>query len=100
MSEKTPHRRPATFKLDDPGVILMYGPLDVFSEHDLNKSDEFRKKATSHVLRDLRMPRGLVMTADRLHQVPHRNHNKVALGHTAESLKSGFLPLCGPRLSA
>jgi putative membrane protein len=23
MSEKTPHRRPATFKLDDPGVILM-----------------------------------------------------------------------------
>jgi putative membrane protein len=25
MSEKTPHRRPATFKLDDPGVILM-GP--------------------------------------------------------------------------
>ena len=25
MSEKTPHRRPATFKLDDPGVIVM-GP--------------------------------------------------------------------------
>jgi putative membrane protein len=23
MSEKTPHRRPATFKLDDPGVIVM-----------------------------------------------------------------------------
>jgi putative membrane protein len=23
MSEKTPHRRPATFKLDDPGVVLM-----------------------------------------------------------------------------
>jgi putative membrane protein len=27
MSEKTPHRRPATFKLDDPGVIVM-GPDD------------------------------------------------------------------------
>src|SRR5881392_804550 len=25
MSEKTPHRRPATFKLDDPGVAVM-GP--------------------------------------------------------------------------
>ena len=25
MSEKTPHRRPATFKLDDPGVVVM-GP--------------------------------------------------------------------------
>src|SRR3977135_1390510 len=23
MSEKTPHRRPATFKLDDPGVVVM-----------------------------------------------------------------------------
>src|SRR5580698_6045465 len=23
MSEKTPHRRPATFKLDDPGVTVM-----------------------------------------------------------------------------
>src|ERR1700754_2940775 len=23
MSEKTPHRRPATFKLDDPSVIVM-----------------------------------------------------------------------------
>jgi putative membrane protein len=23
MSEKTPHRRPATFRLDDPGVVLM-----------------------------------------------------------------------------
>src|SRR4051794_11670817 len=23
MSDKTPHRRPATFKLDDPGVIVM-----------------------------------------------------------------------------
>src|ERR1700681_4495580 len=23
MSEKTPHRRPAPFKLDDPGVIVM-----------------------------------------------------------------------------
>src|SRR3982074_378794 len=23
MNEKTPHRRPATFKLDDPGVIVM-----------------------------------------------------------------------------
>src|SRR6266852_2317596 len=23
MSEKTPHRRPVTFKLDDPGVIVM-----------------------------------------------------------------------------
>lgn len=28
MSEKTPHRRPATFKLDDPGVIVM-DPDDV-----------------------------------------------------------------------
>ena len=25
MSEKTPHRRPATFKLDDPGVVVI-GP--------------------------------------------------------------------------
>ena len=25
MSEKTPHRRPATFKLGDPGVVVM-GP--------------------------------------------------------------------------
>ena len=25
MNEKTPHRRPATFKLDDPGVIVI-GP--------------------------------------------------------------------------
>ena len=23
MNEKTPHRRPATFKLDDPGVVVM-----------------------------------------------------------------------------
>ena len=23
MSERPPHRRPATFKLDDPGVIVM-----------------------------------------------------------------------------
>ncbi|MGB8398915.1 MAG: TIGR01620 family protein, partial [Bradyrhizobium sp.] len=23
MSEKTPHRRPATFKLDDPGVVVI-----------------------------------------------------------------------------
>ena len=23
MSEKTPHRRPATFRLDDPGVVVM-----------------------------------------------------------------------------
>jgi putative membrane protein len=23
MSEKTPHRRPATFKLDDPGVFVI-----------------------------------------------------------------------------
>ncbi|MDI1262072.1 MAG: TIGR01620 family protein, partial [bacterium] len=23
MSDKTPHRRPATFKLDDPGVVVM-----------------------------------------------------------------------------
>ena len=28
MSEKTPHRRPATFKLDDPGVVVM-DPEDV-----------------------------------------------------------------------
>ena len=31
MNEKTPHRRPATFKLDDPGVVVMdsdeTGPL-------------------------------------------------------------------------
>lgn len=25
MSEKTPHRRPATFKLDDPGVVVLDG---------------------------------------------------------------------------
>ena len=23
MSEKTPHRRPATFRLDDPGVVVI-----------------------------------------------------------------------------
>ena len=29
MSEKTPHRRPATFKLDDPGVVRV---LDIGEE--------------------------------------------------------------------